>query len=65
MAAKDAASAAIVAAGATITHHHGIGRDHAAHLAAEVGPLGLEVLRALRERCDPAGVMNPGKLLPG
>ena len=65
VAAKDAASAAIVAAGATITHHHGIGRDHAAHLAAEVGPLGLEVLRALRERCDPAGVMNPGKLLPG
>ncbi len=26
--------------------------------------LGLEVLRALVQRCDPAGIMNPGKLLP-
>jgi alkyldihydroxyacetonephosphate synthase len=63
-AAKDAASRAIVAAGATITHHHAVGRDHAAYLADEAGPLGLDVLRAVKERCDPAGIMNPGKLLP-
>jgi alkyldihydroxyacetonephosphate synthase len=61
--AKDAASSAIVASGATITHHHAIGRDHAPYLAEETGPLGLELLRALRERVDPAGVMNPGKLV--
>jgi alkyldihydroxyacetonephosphate synthase len=30
-----------------------------------VGELGLEALRALKERLDPAGIMNPGKLLPG
>ena len=53
-----------MAAGGTITHHHAVGRDHAPWLAAEVGDLGVELLRAVKERCDPAGVMNPGKLLP-
>lgn len=60
---KDAASRAIVAAGGTITHHHAVGRDHAPYLGDEVGELGLELLRAVKTRCDPAGIMNPGKLL--
>jgi alkyldihydroxyacetonephosphate synthase len=64
-AAKIAASEAIVATGGTITHHHAIGRDHVPYMAAEVGDTGLEALRALKERLDPAGIMNPGKLLPG
>jgi alkyldihydroxyacetonephosphate synthase len=63
-AAKTAASEAIVAGGGTITHHHAIGRDHRQWLTAESGPLGIEVLRAAKERLDPAGIMNPGKLLP-
>ena len=63
-AAKTAASEAIVAGGGTITHHHAVGRDHAPWMRAEVGELGLELLRAAKERLDPAGVMNPGKLLP-
>jgi alkyldihydroxyacetonephosphate synthase len=62
-AAKTAASDAIVAAGATITHHHAIGRDHAPWLGAEAGTLGLDVLRTVKERLDPAWVMNPGVLL--
>jgi len=60
---KSAASDAIVAAGGTISHHHGVGRDHVPWLAAEAGPLGVELLRAVKERCDPAGIMNPGVLL--
>ena len=63
-AAKTAACEAIVSRGATITHHHAVGRDHAPYMGAEVGELGLEALRALKERLDPAGIMNPGKLLP-
>jgi alkyldihydroxyacetonephosphate synthase len=63
-AAKTAASEAIVAGGGTITHHHAIGRDHRPWMKAEVGELGLELLRAAKERLDPAGIMNPGKLLP-
>jgi alkyldihydroxyacetonephosphate synthase len=62
--AKAAASAAIVASGATITHHHGVGTDHRAQLTDEVGALGVDVLRAVKAVLDPAGVLNPGKLIP-
>ena len=62
-AAKDTVTRAIVAAGGTITHHHAVGRDHAPYLGAEVGEFGLELLRAVKERCDPAGIMNPGKVV--
>jgi alkyldihydroxyacetonephosphate synthase len=64
-AVKRAACEAIVAHGGTITHHHAVGRDHAPYMEAEVGRTGLEVLRAVKEELDPAGIMNPGKLLPG
>ncbi len=63
-AVKHAACEAIVATGGTITHHHAVGRDHAPYMKAEVGETGLESLRAVKERLDPAGIMNPGKLLP-
>jgi len=63
-AAKQAAGDAILAHGGTITHHHAVGRDHAPWIEAEVGELGLDVLRAVKERLDPDGIMNPGKLLP-
>ena len=61
---KTAATDAIVAAGGTLSHHHAVGRDHAPWLQDEDGELGVEILRAVKERCDPAGIMNPGKLLP-
>jgi alkyldihydroxyacetonephosphate synthase len=63
-AAKRAASEAIVAQRATITHHHGVGRDHLPWMEAEVGPVALDALRAVKKQLDPAGIMNPGKLLP-
>ena len=63
-AAKTAACDAILAHGGTITHHHAIGRDHAAWMDQEVGELGVEAIRALKQKLDPAGIMNPGKLLP-
>jgi alkyldihydroxyacetonephosphate synthase len=63
-AAKAAAGDAIVAAGATITHHHAVGRDHRPWLAREIGPVGVEMLRAVKARLDPAGVLNPGVLVP-
>jgi alkyldihydroxyacetonephosphate synthase len=62
--AKAAACEAIVATEGTITHHHAVGRDHAPYMAAEDGELGLDALRAVKERLDPAGIMNPGKLFP-
>jgi alkyldihydroxyacetonephosphate synthase len=61
--AKTAVTAAILAAGGTVTHHHGVGRDHAAGLAVEIGELARDTLRAVKARLDPAGILNPGVLL--
>jgi alkyldihydroxyacetonephosphate synthase len=63
-AAKGAAMDAIVAAGATITHHHAVGTDHLPWLEAEIGPVGVAVLRAVKSAVDPLGILNPGVLVP-
>jgi alkyldihydroxyacetonephosphate synthase len=60
---KESASRAIVEGGGTITHHHAVGVDHARFMKREVGGEGVAVLRALKSELDPAGIMNPGKLL--
>jgi alkyldihydroxyacetonephosphate synthase len=62
--AKAAASDAILAAGGSITHHHGIGADHRAWYERQVGPLAIEALQAVKRTLDPAGILNPGVLLP-
>jgi alkyldihydroxyacetonephosphate synthase len=63
--AKAAASAAISANGSlgTISHHHAVGVDHAPYLSSEIGPLGVDVLAAVKRELDPEGVLNPGKLV--
>lgn len=63
-AAKAAASDAILAAGGTITHHHGVGTDHRDWYAREIGELGVAVLRAVKAQLDPDGILNPGILIP-
>lgn len=62
--AKRAASDAIMAAGGTITHHHAVGADHRPWMTDEVGELGVRILRAVKAAVDPAGILNPGKLIP-
>jgi alkyldihydroxyacetonephosphate synthase len=64
-AVKRAACEAIVAHGGTITHHHAVGHDHAPYMEAEVGEVGLDVLRSVKQRLDPTGIMNPEKLTSG
>ncbi len=59
---KKAASDVIAAHGATISHHHGVGVDHVPWIPAEKGDMGVDLIRALRDRVDPDGVLNPGKL---
>jgi alkyldihydroxyacetonephosphate synthase len=63
LSAKRAATDALLGAGGTLTHHHAIGADHRPWMEREVGPLGVEVLRAVKERLDPANICNPGVLL--
>jgi alkyldihydroxyacetonephosphate synthase len=62
--AKTAASDAMMRTGATITHHHAVGADHRPWMCDEVGDLGVAVLRAVKATLDPAGILNPGKLIP-
>ncbi|WP_433497574.1 FAD-binding oxidoreductase [Sphaerimonospora sp. CA-214678] len=63
-AAKTAANRAIRSCGAAITHHHGVGTDHRAAYAEEIGPLAVEALHAVKRVLDPTGILNPGVLLP-
>ncbi len=63
-AAKKAACDAISQNGGTISHHHAVGADHRPWMTAEIGDLGVKVLRAVKETLDPAGILNPGKLIP-
>jgi alkyldihydroxyacetonephosphate synthase len=60
---KDAATRAILNGGGTLSHHHGVGFDHAPWMEEEVGSTGVAALRALKLELDPTGIMNPGKLL--
>jgi alkyldihydroxyacetonephosphate synthase len=62
--AKTAASDAMVHTGATITHHHAVGADHRPWMRDEVGDVGVKVLQAVKATLDPAGILNPGKLIP-
>lgn len=61
---KHEATRAVLDAGGTLSHHHGIGSDHARWMGEEKGALGIVALRAVRKAVDPRGIMNPGKLLP-
>lgn len=61
---KKAASESIVKHGGTISHHHGVGSDHAPYLVFEKGPIGVNAIKALCRTFDPDGLMNPGKLVP-
>lgn len=61
--AKRAANDAIIDAGGSITHHHGVGTDHREHYAQQVGPLAIAALKAVKDTLDPNGIMNPGVLV--
>ena len=60
---KHAASTSVANGKATISHQHGVGRDHAPYLVAEKGELGLQVTRDMLQSLDPEQRMNPGCLL--
>ncbi|GAA2746371.1 FAD-binding oxidoreductase [Kitasatospora cinereorecta] len=61
---KRAACDAIMAGGGTISHHHAVGTDHRPWMEQEIGEVGVRILRAVKDAVDPAGILNPGKLIP-
>ncbi|MFJ9714926.1 FAD-binding oxidoreductase [Streptomyces sp. NPDC101213] len=48
--------------GGTITGEHGVGVLKKEWLARELGPVGLEMQRRIKQVFDPLGILNPGKL---
>jgi alkyldihydroxyacetonephosphate synthase len=60
---KKAATDCIMRNGGTLSHHHGVGKDHAPWIRQELGKNGLTLLGAMKRTLDPKGIMNPGKLL--
>lgn len=49
--------------GGTVTGEHGVGLLKLQHLARELGPVGMDLHRAGQGGFDPAGLLNPGKVL--
>ena len=60
---KDEATAAVVDAGGTVTHHHAVGRMHRPGWDGQRPELFAAVLKAAKERLDPNGILNPGVLI--
>ncbi len=50
--------------GGGIAHHHGAGRLRKPYLPMDLGTEGVDLLRRVKQAVDPAGIMNPGNLIP-
>ena len=60
---KTAASAAVVDAGGTVTHHHAVGRMHRAGWEVQRPELFADLWQAAKRSVDPNGILNPGVLI--
>ncbi|NUK13285.1 FAD-binding oxidoreductase, partial [Streptomyces lunaelactis] len=61
---KAAVSEAIAHNGGTITHHHAVGRDHRPWYDVQRPDPFAAALTAAKAALDPAGILNPGVLVP-
>ncbi len=52
-----------LALGGTISGEHGIGIAKAPYMAREINPDVLALMRRIKSAFDPAGILNPGKML--
>jgi alkyldihydroxyacetonephosphate synthase len=60
---KVAIQQAFVESGATLSHHHAVGTEHAQWLEADISAPGIAMLRALFDGFDPGANLNPGKIV--
>ncbi|HXN73424.1 MAG TPA: FAD-binding oxidoreductase [Candidatus Acidoferrales bacterium] len=61
---KRAAQQSFMDHGATLSHHHGVGTEHLPWLAADISPLGIKAVAAIKQGLDPGNIMNSGRLKP-
>lgn len=64
LSAKRAAQQSFIDSGATLSHHHAVGTEHLPWLAADISPIGIRAVAAIKLGLDPGNVMNPGRLQP-
>lgn len=57
----DAGARAALAAGANLSHHHGVGLNRSKYVRDALGPA-MRVLEETKNALDPNGILNPGKL---
>ena len=60
---KSAIQQAFVDNGATLSHHHAVGTEHARWLEQDISAPGVAMLRALFDGTDPGHHLNPGKIV--
>ncbi len=60
---KSAIQQAFVDSGATLSHHHAVGTEHARWLEEDISAPGVAMLRSLFEGFDPGANLNPGKIV--
>ena len=53
-----------LAAGGTCTGEHGVGMGKREYLLDQSGEAAVGTMRAIKRALDPAGILNPGKILP-
>jgi alkyldihydroxyacetonephosphate synthase len=61
---KRTAQQAFIDYGGTLSHHHAVGTEHLPWLVADISPLGVQAVAALKRALDPDNIMNPGRLQP-
>ena len=62
--AKRAVQQSFMDHGATLSHHHAVGTEHLPWLTADISPVGVMAIAAIKGGLDPGNVMNPGRLRP-
>jgi alkyldihydroxyacetonephosphate synthase len=60
---KSAIQQTFVDSGATLSHHHAVGTEHAPWLEQDISAPGVAMLRALFDGMDPGENLNPGKIV--
>ena len=61
---KTAIQQAFIDAGGTLSHHHGVGTDHAPWMEQDLSPAGVDLMVGLLKSADPKRNLNPGTLIP-
>jgi D-lactate dehydrogenase (quinone) len=61
----DAVFALVLRLGGTLSGEHGVGLEKRDFVDRELDPVALRLMHAIKSQFDPAGILNPGKSLPG